>query len=184
MTGGQIVSQCARRDGYLGGWLSDPERAEFENHLASCPGCRQFVREQKHLDRMLAEATERLQPVPADLSARVAAQLARAGRRRRRAWAALSAAAILAAGVAAWLWLPPRPNEEQPRSPLAEAPPHPDRQTPPMPPVVQVTFPAASNVIAMPKRTGDPAVTIVWLYPTIPAARPADEVPSDFFRKP
>jgi anti-sigma factor RsiW len=172
------VPLCERRDGYLGRWLSEPEQVAFEAHLADCPECRQFVQEHLYLDRLLARASEQLQPVPAGLVDRLDRRLRQAG--RRRAWAAgLAAAAVLAAGLGVWAWKPRAAIDELPDAPVVKPTPRPDPEHPAVLAKAEVTFSAAAAVIAVPIPTSDPTVTIVWVYPAIsPDAGAADSIPN------
>jgi anti-sigma factor RsiW len=167
---------CERRDGYLGRWLSEVERAAFEAHLASCAECRQAVGEQAHLDRLLARAAEQLQPVPAGLIDRLDQRLRQASRRRRAWVAGFAAAVVLAVGLALWAWKPPAGIDELPEAPAVEQAPRPEPELPPA--KAEVTFTPASPVIAVPVPTSDPTVTIVWVYPAVlPDIGAADPIP-------
>jgi anti-sigma factor RsiW len=153
-------------DDYLAHDLTGEERARFVAHLADCRDCSRAVREQERLDALLAEAAERLEPVPAGLTERVGRRL-RAARRRRFAAAALAL-------VIGTIWLlnhtAPRPGE--PKAPLASRRPEPEAPRPAE--HARVTFPAGANVIAVPQPTDSPNVTFLWVYPGLRVAhRPA-----------
>ena len=68
------VFACDRLDDYLLGGLSEGERAAFEAHLSGCPACRDALRQQEHIDRLLVQGTGRLEPVPASLIGRIEGQ--------------------------------------------------------------------------------------------------------------
>src|SRR5262249_20129472 len=155
-----------QRDGYLGKWLTREEQVEFEAHLANCPDCRQFVQEQQRLDDLLARANAALVPVPTALIDQVNHRLRRARRRRAAVWAAGLAAAGVLIGVLVPWFLAQRPAQEEPVRPaVAEAPaPRPEPAPDPRS-LVEVTFQAPSDLIAVPRKTEDPSVTIIWVYP-------------------
>jgi len=92
---------CHNLDAYIGGWLTRDERIEFEAHLKQCAACRDELGRQQRIDRLLDEASRRLQPPPPDLVERVHHALDRARRRRRvvRISTGLSAAAALLVAV-------------------------------------------------------------------------------------
>ena len=179
------ASTCEQRDGYLGKWLAGHERVEFEAHLANCPGCRQFVQEQQRLDNLLAQANAELLPVPAVLLRQIEHRLRKGRRWRLTAWvAALSAAAILACTFAAWYlanWLP---KDDARQSPPLATPLHPPSQPPDPRTLVRVTFPSPSDVIAVPQKTENPSITIIWVYPTVKTAQEPNPAPADFFQPP
>src|SRR5207244_2547418 len=124
-------------------------------HLADCPDCARAVRDQERLDALLAEAVDRLDPVPAGLAERIRRRRRLA---RRRRVAAAAAVLAVAAGVA-WLLMP----TDRPPTPLASVQPAADAPQPAE--RVRVTFPAGSNVIAVPVPAESPNVTVIWVYP-------------------
>jgi hypothetical protein len=138
------------------------------------------------LDGLLARAAVELQPVPVDLTARIERQIKYAKRRRRLVWTSgLAAALTLAVLAATWWWVTPVTNVAPPPSPVVEAPARPSDQTPHS--LAHVTFPRSADVIAVPMRTDNRAVTIIWVYPALrasvsPAQAPAD-VPDPHERK-
>src|SRR5262245_24432426 len=131
-------SICNRIDGYLGRWLSESERAEFETHLVTCARCRHVVREQEHIDRLLTAAAA---PVPPLLIDRTARRLQRARQRRLIAWSAGLAAAALLVYLLADRFLP-RPVDDR-APPVVEIDPPGPPSAPPSP-IVQVTFAKAN----------------------------------------
>jgi len=61
------ASPCDAIDGYLGKWLTEPERAAFAAHLEGCPQCQKAMGEQQAITRLLAMALTSEAPVPAGL---------------------------------------------------------------------------------------------------------------------
>jgi anti-sigma factor RsiW len=165
------TSRCDWIDGFLGQWLSQAERAEFVNHLAGCPRCRQTVHEQERINSLVRRAVETLQPVPIDLTDSIHRRL-QPGRHRRLGWmAALTAAAVMA-GLASWWLLRPRQADLRPLPRVAPAPPFFSQQPPESKNVVEVTFARPADVIAVPRQSDNRAVTIVWVYPAVRAEPP------------
>jgi len=123
--------------------------------------------------------------VPASLVAQIDGRLRRARRRRVAAWATgLAAAVLLVCALGAWL-LPQRAKEnESARHPVVALPAPPPEPTPDPRSFVEVTFQPPSDVIAVPQKTDDPSVTIIWLYPTIKAAQETSPAPTDSFQSP
>jgi len=173
------VSLCDLIDGFLGKWLTEPERAAFQAHLTGCPSCRQQVEEQDRLHQLLQEAMAQLEPTPPGLMAQIDRQLQRARRRRRTVrWAGGVAAALLCGGLSVW-WLQPPKLEEQPPQPLVVDAPAPAPSGPPPPRPVRVTFARPAEVIAVPRKTDNPAVTIIWVYPAVQTVPPGSPQPSE-----
>ena len=168
------ASLCNQRDAYLGRWLTGPERASFEAHLACCPDCRQFVEDQEKINRLLAQAVTRWQPRPSELTARVQRRLGQA-RRQRIAWLAASAAAILLVAVFGVRWARREPPRQAPQRPVVEVPPP---RGPSPAPDVRVSLSPNADLIAVPVATRDPSVTILWLYSTIPVAEGLERPPA------
>lgn len=167
MIGSMNTSPCDLLDGFLGKWLTEPERAEFQAHLADCPGCRVRIEEQERVNRLLAEAMRQFAPVPPGLVRRVERRLNRVRRRQLIGWTGAAAAVLLAGSFAVWWYQPPPAEDRTPprvadtptSSPLEEA-------RPPAPPVhVRIIRPA--EVITVPRKTDNPAVTIIWVYPAV-----------------
>jgi anti-sigma factor RsiW len=171
------ASACSRLDDYLDGGLSAGEREEFVAHLPDCEPCRRAVEEQEHLNRLLARATTEHWPVPAGLLDRVERR-ARSSWRRRVAWAAgVGVAAAIGCGVV-WLAVSPRrPVVDSPAPSLVEAP-RPPTPTAAPPPQARVTFGSPDDVIAVPMRSANPAVTIIWVYPVANVPSQAAETPA------
>jgi hypothetical protein len=173
------ASNCEQLNAYLGKWLTDSEHAEFVAHLAVCPPCRHAVTEQERLDQLLVEATARRQPAPEGLIDRIEGQLRRVRYRRRLAWAAgLSVAAMVVVSFAVWMLQPAPAPHGPPTPPMMEGPSAPPLMRSEPPARVRVTFPQTPEVIAVPRPSDNPAVTIIWVYPAVPVARQSDDKPS------
>jgi ferric-dicitrate binding protein FerR (iron transport regulator) len=183
MTEGDEMTTCEHRDGSLGKWLTEEERLAFEAHLANCPDCRQFLQEQRRLDELLSGANAARVPVPARLIDQIEERLRRARRRRVAAWAAgLAAASISVCFLAAWLLSPPAPEVEPVQSPVVMLPHQQTQMTLDPRSLVEVKFQPSSDVIAVPQKTGNPSVTIIWVYPTIKTVHESTSVPTDSFQ--
>jgi anti-sigma factor RsiW len=163
---------CDLLDDYLGRDLSVARQSEFEQHLATCEACRIAVSDWQTLCRTLVTATGELEnPSPSLLErihagATVSTPPAARDIQRWRV-AALAGAWLVAAALFASFLRPRAPQHE-----LAKAP-QPQRNLPksiaanaPLPPKVQFS----DDVIGVPIDIGEPNVTVVWLYPTVPAA--------------
>ena len=171
---------CEHRDGYLGRWLTETERVEFEAHLADCSDCRHLIQENERLDSLLARANAALLPVPAGLLDRIDGRIRQARRRRVFAWTTgLAAAGILIGALGAWLHVPRGPENRFGPSPGLTKRPHPPEPTPDARSLVHVTFENESDVIAVPQKTDNPSVTIIWVYPTIKAAQDPSPAPAE-----
>lgn len=148
---------CERLDAYLDGELDAAARSRFEEHLAACDSCRQMVA----LDRRIGATLAAAQPVaPRGLKERIDRRLRRAQFHRAAQRSALLAAA--AALIAVGFWASQR--REQGESPIQ----------PPVAvtakPAVRIRFADEDSVIAMPLKSKNPRVTIVWVYPAVRAA--------------
>ncbi len=169
---------CQWLEDYLAHGLGDAERAGFVAHLAACLECRRAVEEQERLDRLLGRAVTRLEPVPVILNRRIEQAIRTSRRRRLVRWASGVAAGVALAAVVGW-WLlreTPGPSVTAPRVEM------------PQPAVPQATDPRSrvwirfdpkSEVLAVPVRTDNPNVTIVWVYPGAGPARDARRERSD-----
>src|SRR5262245_27396333 len=105
------ASTCDQADGYMGKWLTQEERDQFEAHLAHCADCRQFIEETLRLENLLNRAHAGSLAVPAGLIDRIEHRLRQARRRRARAWAiGLAAAGVLTCAITSWLLFPPVPE--------------------------------------------------------------------------
>ncbi len=159
-------SCCRWLDDYLARDLADGERDRFIAHLTACPACRQAVDQAQQLDALLGEATERLEAVPADLADRVRVRLHRARLRRLAGMVATFAAAVALLAGTAWLLGRPSPRSEEPTPLRTEKPAEqPRTEVAQSAGRVRVRFPAGANVIAVPKATTSPDVTVIWIYP-------------------
>jgi len=158
-------------DDYLEGALATDERRLFVDHLRHCADCLRKIEEQRRLEELLQRATRHATPEPAGLVERIERRLQRQARRRSLVWVSgIAASLMLALGVAAWLQRLASSSHEQPETSVnrtAETialPPAAER------PLARVTVTSSGQVVAVPVKSRDPAVTIVWLYP----ARPND----------
>jgi hypothetical protein len=177
------TATCENRDGYLGKWLAKDERRMFEAHLADCPDCRHRVQEDERLDSLLARANVELMPVPASLLDQIDRRLRQARRQRISAWTSgLAAAGILISAVAVRFFNPPVPDNGPGPSPVLTEHPRPAEALPDPRSLVQVTVENPSDVIAVPRRTDNPSVTIIWLYPTIKAGQEPNPAPGELFQ--
>jgi len=161
---------CAQLDDYLGDWLPQSERSEFEAHLTACQQCRRAVGLQRRMDRLLARGVEQGERVPPALITAVETRIHLWRRRRARqlAWGA-SAVVALALLVGVWSAVQrPEPLVADHREPVTvpehEGPPallasQPDQ-------AAHVTLADRSAGILVPVHTDDPNVSIVWVYPT------------------
>ena len=174
--------ECDHLDDYLGGWLPQADRAQFEAHLADCPGCREECEQQRRIERLLWQGARRDEPAPR-LIERIERQIHRASRRRRLRWTwALSAAATVALAMGIFALnrdggnhAQPPPFTEQPGQPTAPVvevdPPEPeDTQEKPE---VRVVASRPAEAIVVPVETEAPNVSIVLIYPTVTSAQAA-----------
>jgi anti-sigma factor RsiW len=152
---------CERIDDYLAGMLTDPQRAEFAAHVASCSGCRQILQEQKRFDALLAGVSVALPPGLID---RIEGRLRRRAK-RRRILTVLTAAAMLIAVGSAWALFSKLFQDVPPNLVVESAPPPAGNPDPSF--RVQVIFPPDAELIPQPMPTQHPAVTIIWVYPTV-----------------
>jgi len=185
--------RCDHLDDYLAGVLSAAEAARFEAHLAECPACREEVADGQRIDRLLARASDHLEPVPARLVDRIEGRIGSLRRRRLvRVVLGLSAAAaaLLAVGISLMPRdevTPPRPathrdvpfiaEETIKRKPDSHADVH---EAPPPAQLpsnnarrVRVSLADPAEAILVPIETSNPNVSIVWIYPTLRPGRAA-----------
>ena len=173
------ASLCELLDGFLGQWLTEPERTAFQAHLTDCAGCRHQLEENERLNCWLQEAMAQVAPTPAGLIPQLERQLKRA--RRRRLTVGLAggvAAALVLGGLSAWWLQQPKPDEKTPQTPIVEAP-APARAEPSVARPVRVTFARPREVIAVPRQTDNPAVTIIWVYPAVQTVPSGSSQPQD-----
>ena len=180
--------RCEQLDEYLCGWLSPDEAAGFEAHLAACPTCREEATLQRQIDRLLAEETAQIEPVPVALAGRIERAVRAARRRRLVGWAgAVTTAAGIVLAVGLWaaqnLFFPRddgRPMAHTPAVPTdAPEPSAPfARSEPPSAAPVRVTLVDPSSAILVPIESHSPNVTLVCVYPTTKVDREGDSEPS------
>jgi len=113
---------CHNLDAYIGGWLTHDERTEFEAHLKQCTACRDELGRQQQIDRLLGEASQHLQPPPADLVERVRQALEAARWRRRVVRVAAGLAAAAAILLAVLVISPERDSPSARRVPAVHTP--------------------------------------------------------------
>jgi len=162
---------CESLDDYLTDDLPAERRSGFDRHLADCEACRVAVEEWRTLCGTLETATNVLEkPSPLlweriQTPSTVSALPANADLQKWRV-AALAGASLVAAALFASI-LQPRP----PRHELANAPQTQRELSQPAvaktPSRPKVEF--SADVIGVPIDVGEPNVTVVWLYPTVPA---------------
>ena len=182
---------CDHLDDYLAGWLSADATASFEAHLADCPACREEVAHGQRIDRLLAQGSGHLEPVPPSLVDRIEGRI-RSLRRRRVIRVALGLSAAVAVVLAVGVWLVPQddgaavgPERPPGRGAVAETPVEwePDGHevaSPAQPPSddeprVRVSLADPAEAILVPMETSNPNVSIVWVYPTVRPGRAAAE---------
>jgi anti-sigma factor RsiW len=182
-------AECEHLDAYVGGWLSDDRTVAFEAHLNDCAACREEIRRQRRIDRLLREGTRQLEPIPSALVDRIEGQLG-VIRRRRAVGAAggTACAAALLLGVGLWLTTagyrtsPPLEVavEKRPSPTADDRQPVPPQQPPAeVQPSTEIAMVDASTAIVVPLKTSDPNVSIVWIYPTVKPrpTEPAGRIP-------
>ena len=151
---------CQHIDEYLDGDLDEPASAVFEKHLADCPSCANTLAQQRQINQLLTQATQRLDPIPIDLAARIDRQLRLVRRRRHFAFVATGAVAA----VVAWALLFRSPTRDEPsRDAVAPSLELAIESSPSSP--AMVVFPNESKLLIVPEETGSPNVTFVWVYP-------------------
>jgi anti-sigma factor RsiW len=169
---------CDSLDDYLAGDLPAERRSAFDQHLATCEACRVAVNEWQTLCRDLETATGELESPSPSLLERLQAGAAvptPPASSDLQKWPDLQkwkvAALVLASLVAALFFasiLQPRPPHHE----LANAPQTQRELSKPTvaktPSRPKVEF--SDDVIGVPIDIGEPNVTVVWLYPTVPAA--------------
>jgi anti-sigma factor RsiW len=175
------VRECDLLDDYLLAGLPDDEAARFEAHLAGCPTCREEVREQRRIDRLLVEGVEQPAAVPASLLGRIEEEFRRSHRRRVVRWTwGLSAAAVAASLLAVLLAMgafgtgnQPQPIAQEHSAPAGGVEQREPRDRYPLRPdaVARVTLDDPSAAILVPLQTEKPNISIVWVYPTVKAVQ-------------
>ena len=158
--------ECELLDAYLLGWLSEPEAAAFESHLASCAECRKQQEVQDRIDHAAERARNHPDP-PRRCSSLSFTGGCEPRRTRRlvRIACGLAAAALLL--VLPWRsWFSERGGTGV--SPVAQSSTG-KMPEPPVAPAIQeprVRLVDPSSAILVPMPSKNPDVTIVWVYPT------------------
>lgn len=80
----------------LDGPLTQEETQQLDEHLASCPRCRQYARELEETHKALQDWAAEPPPAVAEAILDAVRQEPRPAKRSRRAWMSLAAAAVLA----------------------------------------------------------------------------------------
>jgi hypothetical protein len=156
--------RCELLEGYLGRWLSEPERSSFESHLHACPACRDAVAEARQLDGLLRDAAIKCTEVPGSVASKIKQRITSARRRRIRTAFALAASLILAGLVAGWTALHQRRSSGPVDEAMISAETIPAIGQPKPRRHAQVIMPPKSPLMPVPVRTDSPDVTIVWLF--------------------
>ncbi len=166
------TEHCSRLDDYLNGELREAERIAFETHLGGCEACRRAVEVDRRWEGLLAAA----KPVaPVTLTEPIAI-VAQRERVRRRNIVRICAVIGIAAGLLSFIL---RWSFDQGVVPVAkpEVEVAPERvAATPAPPEVRIEFSPESQVIAMPLKSKNLQVSIVWLYPEVRVADQAQEI--------
>jgi anti-sigma factor RsiW len=179
--------RCDQIDEYLCGWLPPDEAVSFEAHLADCASCRDECAVQRRIDRLLAGAYVSIAPVPTSLRGRVDRGIQAARRRRMAGWAvAITAAAGVLLVFGLWVRenssvLPREARETAQSASVTEHSANPVvpkvEAKPPVAPAL-VTVVDLSSAIVMPVESHHPNVTVVYVFPTIPADREGESLRS------
>jgi anti-sigma factor RsiW len=170
-------SVCNFLDGYLEDMLGEDDRRAFANHLEHCEQCLRTIDEHRRLERLLSRAVIQASPVPAQLVQRIEKRLKKSSRRRMVVSAgAVAAAALLALGTLARFHHSGSSPDRRSDIPVAEEPVALPAQGEMVSAPARVKVLAPTQMVAVPVKTRDPALTIVWLYPTRQADVP--NVPS------
>lgn len=167
----------------LDGELTPLRGWRLRRHLAGCDACRTAARQHRAMHAAMARLSAAL---PAELSGGHPARLRLAEhaaaddvtpthRTASRRWPALAAAAVLILCITGWRLtvhyravsiavVDPTTTAPKPQSPHADPAP---------PPPVRVEFDPRSEVIAIPKPSQNPNITILWVYPAVRTAEAA-----------
>ena len=163
--------------GELDGDLSPGRRTALADHLARCDACRevhrQFSMMRVGLTRLAAATDE---PEGGAGGGRIELPA-----RRGVPWrTGLAVAATIALCVTVWRAVDWEPSARLQPTMIAETGPQPSVSEP-APEVVdprsqvEVTFDPNADLLTMPIETGNPNVTIIWVYPTIRTARATED---------
>jgi hypothetical protein len=166
---------CDRLDDYLAGELDSQQTEAFRLHLADCAACREEVRFQESINRLLRQATAC--ETPPGLLTRLEQKVEAASRRKRlTAVASITiAASLLAAFVLRRTDRPevdPRSENKVVRVPSTALVDAAQKQD-----VGLVLMDGSTDLLVVPQESHQPNVTIFWLYPTIKTAAPASLTP-------
>lgn len=161
-------SECEQLEGYLDGELAPFVALSFARHLDTCAACREAVALDKQLDGLLAQVRPQ---APRGLTARIArsAPVDRVRPAALRTGLIAAAVGLLALG----LWWSTR-NEAAFSNLPTDGDTIAEDKMESQP--VQISFASDAKVIAVPVKTKNPGVTVVWVYPQL---RVADAAPSE-----
>lgn len=162
-------ADCTQLDDYLDGDLDAASRRAFEAHLRACDACRQSAEFAQRTEQLLAAS----RPVaPAGLVERIDRRLRRERVLQIGQRCGLLAAAVVLIVLGFWGSrgretgvVPVPPPSQQ----VAVAP---ERD-------VRIRFSEDEPVIAMPLKSKNPQVTIVWVYPEVRRAAVGDALDED-----
>jgi hypothetical protein len=143
---------------YLARALEPAQAAAFVEHCADCLACRHEVEAAREVDRLLVEACQ--SDVPSNLAERIRRRCRSAARSRLMSQAAWAAAACVGIGLLVAWWT--MKQAELPRVGLRVESAI-ETQTK-LPAPALVSLPPDSPYIALSEKSGNPHVTIVWLY--------------------
>ena len=169
-------SPCELLDDYLNHDLAVSVQNAFQRHLASCPECREVVNELQAVTSFQATALEQ-EPVPNTLMLKV--DRARRQRRRRQAGWAVGIAAGMVIALLSWWGLSddnvPSPQPQEPPIVREDLSPKPKDEEVTAP--IQVVVEPSSRIIAVPVKSDDPNITVIWTYQTLPTKQ--SELPEE-----
>jgi anti-sigma factor RsiW len=168
---------CDRLDDYLDGTMAADDQQAFRLHLAECSACREEMRFQETVDRLLRQATAC--ETPPGLLKQLNGSIQTSARWRSAVIAALaSAASLLLAIVFRQTSEPPgtAPNTEIVQQVPNAVPPF---AVPEKPSVALVVMDSSSDLLAVPQESRHSNVTIYWLYPTIKPQASVGDMPED-----
>lgn len=151
---------CDRLLGYLDDALPAAKRRQFVDHLEHCFTCRQALEEHRLVEQLLVRAAD--ETVPEDLLARIERQILGARRKRLPRRMIAVAAAVLVIGTATWVAQRPALRDVRVERPVVANATRGPAQEPPSAAVVDLRGPP--DAVAVPVKSHDPKVTIVWIF--------------------
>jgi anti-sigma factor RsiW len=151
---------------FLDDGLAGADRQAFVDHLPTCSACRQRLEEHRLLEQFLMQAAS--EAAPRFLVSKIEKEIRRA-KLRRRVLRLAGVAALVFVAVASALWMnrrPPRPNRQDEPPALATTTIR-IPEAPKPPPAARVVLKSPKNSVAVPVKSHDPTVTIVWIFPPL-----------------